>query len=669
MWLQGFQAALSGNNVLVLLLGTAVGLVVGVLPAVGPSFGVALALPFTYGLEPAAAMILLCAIQSACAYGDSIASILVNVPGGPGTVATMWEGYPLTRQGRAGTALGIATAASLAGGLIGWVSFVILAGPMTEFAMMIGGPEYFVLGIMALALISLASKGETIKGIVMACLGLLLGMIGSDPVSGVVYRFSFGLTPLEAGVETVLGALAIFAVPQLVTMLEEGGTIAQVAQIKDSVLTGIVAVIRRPRSVLRGGIIGWLIGVMPALGTSAAGIAAYLVEKRYSKERELFSKGSMDGLTAAEVGKGACILGDGITSLMLGVPGSVTWAILMAALIIHGVQPGPRFMTAGVLPYTVFAGLLLGQIAYFVLGVLFVRQLARVVYVPNQILAPVVAILCFLGAYVAKNYTYDIFIMVGLGIFACVAGRSGYPTVPMILGFILSQLIEGNFHQALGVGHGSALVFFQRPISLALIIITAAFLAWPWVAGWIRGRFAPSKPVVDTAAAGPDALALADVIDEPDKPADTAEVFMGVLVFLVLALFLATSLTYAPSVRLFPMITCVVGMVIVTLRLVAAVRGRTFTLPRLSGKPRFTPGAIPWWVTLLLLVVYAIAVWALGMLVASVVWLATAVYLTGYHRRPGALKAVAITAVLLITLLLGAERLLRIDLPVGPLGF
>ena len=173
MWIQGFQAALSGSNPLMLALGTVVGLVVGVLPAVGPSFGVTLALPFTYGLDPAAAMILLCAIQASCAYGDSIASILVNVPGGPGTVATMWEGYPLTRQGKAGTALGIATAASLAGGIIGWLSFVVLAGPMTAFAMMIGGPEYFVLGIMALALISLASKGETVKGVVMACLGLL----------------------------------------------------------------------------------------------------------------------------------------------------------------------------------------------------------------------------------------------------------------------------------------------------------------------------------------------------------------------------------------------------------------------------------------------------------------------------------------------------------------
>jgi putative tricarboxylic transport membrane protein len=174
----------------------------------------------------------------------------------------------------------------------------------------------------------------------MGCLGLLLGMIGSDPVTGMTYRFNFGLEALEPGVEITLGALAIFALPQLVEMLEEGGTIVQMAQIKDSVLSGVGKVLRRPVTVLRGGIIGWLIGVLPALGTSAAGIASYLIEKKFSREKNQFGKGSMDGLTAAETGKGACILGDGITSLMLGVPGSVTWAILMAALII-GVSQAP----------------------------------------------------------------------------------------------------------------------------------------------------------------------------------------------------------------------------------------------------------------------------------------------------------------------------------------
>jgi putative tricarboxylic transport membrane protein len=666
MWLQGFQVALSGSNPLLLLLGTVIGLVVGVLPAVGPSFGVTLALPFTYGLDPAAALILLCAIQSACAYGDSIASILVNVPGGPGTVASCWEGYPLTRQGRAGTALGIATGASFIGGIIGWLSFVLLAGPMTEFALIIGAPEYFVLGIMALALISIASKGETIKGLIMGCLGLLLGMIGSDPVTGMVYRFSFGLAQLEPGIEIVLGALAIFAIPQLVDMLEEGGTIAQISQIKDSVITGVLEVLKRPVTIIRAGIVGWLIGVMPALGTSAAGITSYLIEKRSSKHPEEYTHGSMEGLTAAEIGKGACILGDGITSLMLGVPGSVTWAILMAALIIHGVQPGPRFMTAGVLPYTVFAGLLLGQLAYFILGVLFVKYIAKVVYVPNQLLAPVVAVLCFLGAFAAKNYLFDIWIMVALGVFAFAANRSGFPTVPMILGFILTEIIEPNFHRALGVGFGSPLIFLQRPISAALVLITVIFLAWPWIADFIRKRRVVAKPA--QAAEASSEIQLVDVLVEEEKEADTAEIVMGVVVISLLLLFLSVSLTYSPEVRLFPMIVSVTGLVLAVSRLVVAVRGKKLAFPSLSAVLARPKEGMAWSWTLALLVLYALAVPFLGLVVASGVFFVAVAFLSGYARGTRHWIIVAITTVAVLLCLMGASSVLRMELPAGIFG-
>src|SRR3989449_7677784 len=536
LWLQGFQLALSGANLFFLLLGTCIGLIVGVVPVVGPSFGVTLALPFTSGLDSATAVILLAAIQSSAAYGDSIASILINVPGGPGTVASMWEGYPMTRKGRAGTALGVATGASFVGGLLGWFSFVVLAAPMTAFALMIGAPEYFVLGVAALALISIASKGETIRGLIMGCMGLLLGMMGPDPVSGITYRFSFGIAALEPGIDIALGALAIFALPQLVTLLEEGGTIARVAEVKDSVLGGVIEAFRRPQSLIRGGIIGWLIGVLPALGTSAAGISSYLIEKKFSKERDQFGQGSIDGLTAAEVGKGACVLGDGITSLLLGVPGSVTWAILMAALIVHGIQPGPRFMTAGVLPYTVFAGLLLSQLMYFVIGILLVKQLVRIVHVPTEILVPMVAILCFLGAYVTKNYVFDIWIMVVLGVFALGAERNGYPTVPVILGFILADLIEANFHRALGVGFGSYAVFFTRPISLVMIVLVFLFGARPWAMEFYRRRRQGSRKTTEPLSV------------------KSGEFYFGGAVTLILLIFLLSSFRYSSEVRLFPVI-------------------------------------------------------------------------------------------------------------------
>ncbi len=660
MWLEGFQVALSGMNPLFLVIGTVLGLVVGVLPAVGPSFGVTIALPFTFAMDPAAALIMLTAIQSACAYGDSIASILINVPGGPGTVASMWEGYPMTRQGRAGTALGVATGASFLGGIIGWLSFVLLTGPMTTFAMMIGAPEYFVLGIMALALISIASKGETIKGLVMGALGLLLGMIGADPVSGITFRFNYGLEPLEAGVEITLGALAIFALPQLIQMLEEGGTIVQqVAEIKDSVVGGVVEVFKRPVPVIRGGIVGWLIGVLPALGTSAAGITSYLVEKNFSKDKNNFGKGSIDGLTAAEVGKGACILGDGITSLMLGVPGSVTWAILMAALIIHGVQPGPRLMTSGVLPYTIFAGLLLGQLAYFIVGILFVKYMTKVVTVPNQMLAPIIAILCFLGAYVAKNYVPDIAIMVVLGIFAFGASRNGFPTVPMILGFVLSSLIEGNFHRALGVGFGSYSIFVTRPITLIMIAITVSFLAWPWIVDTIRKR---------RAAAGMTNEALDAIADEEKSQVSIGEMVFGGFVILVLVLFLYTSFSYSPDVRLFPVIVSGAGIFLTIIWIIGAWRTAKIT-PFVFKGFKSSKGGMPYLATIGLLLGYVVLLPLVGLTVASAVFFLVVVVLSGFKLAEGRWILVVATTLGIFAFLFLFAQLLQVQLPVGMLGF
>ena len=645
LWFEGFQLALSGANLLFLLLGTCIGLIVGVIPVVGPSFGVTLALPFTSGMDPATAVILLAAIQSSAAYGDSIASILINVPGGPGTVASMWEGYPMTRKGKAGTALGIATGASFVGGLLGWFSFVVLAAPMTAFALMIGAPEYFVLGIAALALISIASKGETIRGLIMGCMGLLLGMMGPDPVSGITYRFSFGIAALEPGIDIALGALAIFALPQLVTLLEEGGTIARVAEVKDSVLGGVIEAFRRPQSLIRGGIIGWLIGVLPALGTSAAGISSYLIEKKFSKERDQFGQGSIDGLTAAEVGKGACVLGDGITSLLLGVPGSVTWAILMAALIVHGIQPGPRFMTAGVLPYTVFAGLLLSQLMYFVIGILLVKQLVRIVHVPTEILVPMVAILCFLGAYVTKNYVFDIWIMVVLGVFALGAERNGYPTVPMILGFILADLIEANFHRALGVGFGSYAVFFTRPISLVMIVLVFLFGARPWAMEFYRRRRQGSRKTTEPLSV------------------KSGEFYFGGAVTLILLIFLLSSFRYSSEVRLFPVIVSSAGLVLMAYWLLTTMSARKIKQP--SSEDIHSAGGVPAVLGVGLLGVYALLVPAAGFIIASMIFFVLVMFLSSSRRESKRWRVVSVLTIAIGLFLLSFERLLQVNLPTG----
>ena len=323
-------------------------------------------------------------------------------------------------------------------------------------------------------------------------------------------------------------------------------------QIKDSVIGGIGKVLRRPLSVLRGGIIGWLIGVLPALGTSAAGISAYLIEKKFSRESDQFGKGSMDGLTAAETGKGACILGDGITSLMLGVPGSVTWAILMAALIIHGVQPGPRFMTAGVLPYTVFAGLLLGQVGYFLFGIL-VRQVHGESCLrpePNPCAGcgdPLLhgglrrKELCL--RHLDHGRPRHLFLRCAAqrlpdradhpGFHPGRSHRSKFPSRPCEWVLVLTRSFSAD------------------PSALAMVIVTLGFIAWPWIADLIRRRRLSSGRSIE---------ALDAITDKEVNEIGMGELLFGGLVAVLLVVFLWASYRYVFEVRLFPVIVCVAGL-------------------------------------------------------------------------------------------------------------
>ena len=302
-------------------------------------------------MEPTSAIIMLCAIHAAANYGDSVASILLNTPGGPGTVATCWDGYPMSQRGQGGRALGIATFGSFFGGVIGCIALIALARPLTELALRIGSPEYFALGIMALSLISVGSKGETLKGIMMACLGLAALLRRERP--GLRAGGPLRLRPAHPGRGHPHRGLDArdLAIAQAIELLGEGGSIAgEAGEFKDSVFRGLADVVRRPLTVFRAGMVGLWVGVLPALGVSLAGIASYLFEKKYSKEADQFGKGAPAGLLAAETGKGACVVGDLIPTFTLGVPGSVTGALLMAALIVHGIAPGPASCCRGPCP-------------------------------------------------------------------------------------------------------------------------------------------------------------------------------------------------------------------------------------------------------------------------------------------------------------------------------
>lgn len=655
MWIEGFQQALSGTNIFWLLLGTVTGLIVGVLPALGANFGVALMLPLTFGMEPATAVIFLVAIHAACNYGDSIASILINVPGGPGTVATCWDGYPLAQQGKPGKAIGIATFSSFIGGLGCWVTLLFLVRPITKLALAIGAPEYFALGLTALCLVAVASKGETIKGLIMAGVGLVLSFVGPDPVSGLTYRFGFGISALEGGIPIVVATLGIFATSQVLVLLEEGGSVAKAMRVKDSIFSGFREVVRRPLTLLRAGAVGWYVGILPALGVAIAGILAYLTEKKYSRDASQFGKGAPAGLIAAEVGKGACVVGDLIPSLTLGVPGSVTGALIMAALIIHGVDPGPRFLLSGTLPYTVFAGIVLAQASFLISGLLMGRWIGHIVYLPNAFTGPAIAILTFLGAYTERNQDLDVFLAVAFGAFAYALAKMRYSIVCLVLGLILGPLIETNFHRSLSIALGSYSIFVTRPIAVAFLSVALLSLAWPHLSPIVRRLLRLKTGSWQT----------------PDEPISQVAGVKGELVLLVtiglsMTVLLLTARAYKPAARLFPTLVCFATLLLTGLHGLGVLR----RLSKAGGPVRREPsaplfsGRTAWYWSLAAMAGFTLLMYLFGFIIATLVYLPAVIFLTGEKRWGQVIASCVLGTVILLLF----AKAVHIDLPPGLFG-
>ena len=654
MWFEGFLGALSGTNLLWLGIGTVWGLIIGVLPAIGATVAVTLVLPFTFAIDPAAAIIFLVAVHASCNYGDSISSIMINIPGSVSTVATCWDGYPLAQQGKAGQAVGMATLSSFIGGVGTWLFLAFLVTPITKVALSIGAPEYFALGVMALSLISVASKGETIKGLIMALFGLALATVGQDEATGNIYRFTFGIMSLESGIPVVAFVLGTFALSQVIIMLEEGGTPSKVIEVKDSILSGFSEVIKRPLTLLRAGTVGWFIGILPALGTSVAGILAYFVEKKYSKESPSFGKGAPGGLIAAEVGKGACVVGDLIPTFTLGVPGSVTGAILMAALIIHSIEPGPRFLLSGSLPYTVFAGVVLAQASFLVSGVLLCRWFKYIVYCPNGILAPTITVLVFLGAFVTNDSIFDISVALVLGGFSYALGKLKYPTVCMVLGLILGRLLETNFHRSLGASFGSYSIFINRPIAVTILAITLLFLIGPYLWYFIRKNLRKALPSEEVA---PTDSGVQNVsVGEPILLAGIALIFVT---------FLVIALKYPPTVGLFPRLICTTGLAFILWRFIIIIRHISFGDVSWIHRGTLFSGKMGWHWSVITMIGYLLSLSVFGFIVGSAVYVFVVIFLGGDWKW----KVAVFTGSLVAFSMYFLSKIAHLPLPLGLLEF
>jgi len=474
--MMGFAAALTFKHLAMCFLGVLMGQMVGVLPGIGPAAAIALLLPLTFGTDPTSAIILFAGIYYGSQYGGTLTSVLVSVPGESSTVMTSIDGYQLALQGRAGPALGIAAIGSFIAGTLGTVGLMLLAPALANAALAFGPPEYFALVVLGLT--ALAAVGSSLlKGLVTGVAGLLLGTIGIDPQNGIA-RFDFGQTWLLDGVEFIVLTVALFGVGEVVASSVLGVT-RPVADVKSALPTREDwRACRMP--ILRGTGIGFLIGVLPAAGATIASFMAYIVEKKVAKDPSRFGKGAIEGVAAPEAANNAAAAGAMVPMLSLGVPGSGTTAIILGALIMFGIRPGPElFAKNAELVWAVIASMYIGNVILLVMNLPLAGLFAKLLKVPYRWLYPPILALCIAGVYSQSNSVEDCWLLVGFGLLGWLMKRYDWSMAPMVLGLVLGPLFETALRQSLTISHGSGAIFVTRPISGALLALALIALTTP----------------------------------------------------------------------------------------------------------------------------------------------------------------------------------------------
>lgn len=458
-----------------LFLGSAAGLLFGILPGLGGTTAIAILLPLTYGLNPIVAMFFLAAVMGAVPFGGSVSAILLNTPGTPQNAATCFDGHPMAQQGQANKAIGISATASGLGGFFGLFVILLLLPLVRKVVLLFGPPEFFLLVLFGLTTVAIAAKGDFLKGLMASCIGILLSLIGFSPIFGVL-RFTFGSDHLWDGIPLIPFLIGIFAISELIKYAVSGGTIAsKPVSGGGSVLDGIKEVFRHPVCFFRSSIIGTVIGIVPGVGGVAANFIAYIVAKERSKQPETFGHGNPEGLLAAEAANNAKDGGSLLPTVGFGIPGSAEMAVLLGAFILHGLEPGPLLIKEH--PDIVLAlvvGLVISNIIASGFGLLSGNLLAMTTRINVQYIIPVVLALCFVGSYALRENIWDVVLAFIFGIFGYGLRRYEFSSICVVIGFILGIMAERSFHQSLMVSLGSYSVFWSSTTSLVLIFLLAA---------------------------------------------------------------------------------------------------------------------------------------------------------------------------------------------------
>jgi putative tricarboxylic transport membrane protein len=474
----GFSIAFSPVNLLFVTLGVVVGTLIGALPGIGPVAGIAILIPLSFGMNPISAMILMCGIYYGCMYGGTITSVLMNVPGESSTIMTCLDGYAMARKGRAGPALTIAAIGSFVAGTFSVVMLTLLAPPIADAALSFGPPEYFALMLLGLTCISGLTGDSLAKGYGMAFMGLGLATIGLDPMTGDP-RFNFGNLELLDGVGFLPIAVGLFGIGTVLGMIDQTIHI----EIMKTSLREMIITKRDLKDsampVVRGTLIGFAVGVLPGAGATIASFLSYAAEKRLSKTPELFGTGVIEGVAAPEAANNASTGGAMIPLLTLGIPGSSTTAVMLGALTLFSLQPGPLLFTKNPdFVWGLIASMYIGNVMLLVLNTAFVPAFVAVLRVPYTVLAPLIGIFCVVGVYSVNYSVLDLWIMLGFGVVGYLANKLDYPLAPMVLALVLGGPLENALRQSLKMSQTDVSIFFTRPVSGVIMAIALAVILW-----------------------------------------------------------------------------------------------------------------------------------------------------------------------------------------------
>ena len=480
------------QSLLVLLAGTVAGLVIGALPGLSSTMGVALTIPLTFGMDPKMGLMLLGAVYCSSVYGGSLTAILLRTPGTDASIATTFDGFPMTQQGLAGKAIGMSTTASLVGGLLSATALLFIAPFLADLALKFGPSEYFLIGLFGLSVIVSVSSESYLKGLVAGAFGLLVATTGMDNFTGYP-RFIFNNDSLLDGIPILPALIGLFSLSQAIkisvsnqkTIVLNPGDLT----ISDRILPETNDMKRTWKTILRSSLIGIVIGIMPGAGTSIASFLSYNEAKRASKDPSSFGKGNIEGVAASEAANNAVTGGSLIPALTLGIPGNAVTAVFIGGLTIQGLIPGPNlFIKYGEITYTLLISLFLANIMFWAIGIAFARQFVKIVKTPTKILAPIICVLSIIGSFAIRNNFFDVWLLFGFGILGYFMERFKISPAPIVLALVLGPMVESELRRTLILFHGSLLPVLYRPISLCILALIVISVIFPLVREFRQSR-------------------------------------------------------------------------------------------------------------------------------------------------------------------------------------